>query len=111
MNLSVVSGEFTSVFQENRAPSYNDRLGIQLHILWCFGYCYQNKKTGFRSIKTKVFIEQMAKNNSVNNGDRYRIHKIFQMNCFVPAVSQFKDVSSFMIYLNALSCLHCCKLS
>ena len=33
--------------------------------------------------KHDFFVERVAKNNSWNNGDRHKIHEIFQINCFV----------------------------
>ena len=37
----------------------------------------------FKPIKNDSFVERVAKNNSLNNGDRHKIHEMFLINCFV----------------------------
>ena len=37
--------------------------------------------------KQDSFVERVAENNSWNNGDRHKIHEIFQINCFVFVVT------------------------
>ena len=44
---------------------------------------FKQKRMQFRPIKDDSFVERVAKNNSWNNGDRHKIHEIFQINCFV----------------------------
>ena len=52
--------------------------------LWRSGYCYLNKgECNLNQSKDYSFVERVAKNNSLNNGDRYKIHEIFLINCFV----------------------------
>ena len=51
---------------------------------WRSGYCYLNK--GERSLnqsKDNSFVERVAKNKSLNNGDRHKINENFLVNCFV----------------------------
>ena len=43
----------------------------------------KERKLQFKPIKINTFIEQVAKNNSKNNINHPKIHKIFQMKCFV----------------------------
>ena len=51
-------------------------------------YCYLNKEEcNLNQSKDVSFVKWVAKNNSWNNGDRHKIHQIFQTNCFVFVVS------------------------
>ena len=37
--------------------------------------------------KVSSFVEEVAKNVKENNGDHYKIHTIFQINCFVLVIT------------------------
>ena len=51
---------------------------------WRSGHCYLNKgECNLNQSKDDSFVEQVAKNNSWNNGDRHKSHEISLMNCFV----------------------------
>ena len=51
---------------------------------WRSGCCYLNKgECNLNQSKDGSFVERVAKNNSLNNGDRHKIQEIFLINCFV----------------------------
>ena len=51
---------------------------------WRSGYFYLNKgDCNLNQWKHDSFVERVAKNNSLNNGEGHKIHEIFLINCFV----------------------------
>ena len=54
-----------------------------VYITWRSGYCYLNKgECNLNQSKEDSFVERVAKNNSWNNGDRHKIHEIYQLSLF-----------------------------
>ena len=51
---------------------------------WLSDCCCQNKgECDLNQSNVNSFVKSVARNNSKNNDDRHKIHKIFLINCFV----------------------------
>ena len=61
---------------------------VYLTLTWWSGYCSHNKgECSLNQSNVDSFVGRVAKDNSENNGDRHKIHKVFPTNRFVLVVT------------------------